>query len=134
MAVSSDILKLISLAQKAREQAYAPYSNFKVGSALLCEDGRIFSGCNVENSSYGLTICAERNALFKAISDGARNFKMIALTAGTVEPIVPCGACLQVLAEFSPRITVIMAGLDGNILEKNLSDLLPYRFVKTEST
>src|SRR5688572_3369116 len=103
---------LISAAISARLQAYAPYSNFQVGAALLGKDGSIFTGCNVENLSYGLTICAERNAICAAVAAGVREFEAIAIVADTREPVSPCGACRQVMAEFGD-FKIISATLDG---------------------
>jgi cytidine deaminase len=118
---------LVEIAKKARENAYAPYSKFKVGAAILTEDGRIFTGVNVENASYGLSICAERVAVFKAVSEGYRKFKAIAVVADTDNPTPPCGACRQVLAEFG-NIDVIMANLKGDVKIMKLSELLPEAF------
>ena len=115
---------LITTATAARLQAYAPYSNFLVGAALLAKDGRIFPGCNVENLSYGLTICAERNALFAAVTAGVREFEAIAIVADTREPISPCGACRQVMAEFGD-FKIISATLDSKIFESTVAGLLP---------
>ncbi len=119
--------ELLEIAKKVRENAYAPYSNFKVGAAILTEEGKIFTGVNVENASYGLSICAERVALFKAISEGYRRFKAIAVVADTNEPVPPCGACRQVLAEFG-SLKVIMGNLKGDMKVKDLSELLPESF------
>ncbi len=119
--------KLVEIAKKARENAYAPYSNFKVGAAILTEDGKVFTGANVENASYGLSICAERVALFKAVSEGYRKFKMIAVVADTERPVPPCGACRQVLAEFGD-MEVVMANLKGEMKTWKLSELLPEAF------
>jgi len=121
------VKKLIEKAKKARENAYAPYSNFKVGAAILTEDGDVYTGVNVENASFGLTICAERVALFKAVSDGKRSFKAVAVVADTEEPIPPCGACRQVLSEFGD-MEVIMANLKGSVKITRLKDLLPDSF------
>ena len=119
---------LIEEAVKARGNAYAPYSNFQGGAALLAADGRIFTGCNVENASYGLTICAERVALFKAVSEGAREFKAIAIACGA-GPCAPCGACRQVLSEFAPDLLVIMTDAQGKEPRREkLSTLLPLAF------
>ncbi len=115
---------LIAAATAARLQAYAPYSNFQVGAALLATDGRLFTGCNVENLSYGLTICAERNAVFAAIAAGVREFEAIAIVADTREPISPCGACRQVMAEFGD-FKIISATLDGRTFESTVAILLP---------
>ncbi len=119
---------LIRRAVEARERAYAPYSKFAVGAALLAADGRIFTGCNVENASYGLTMCAERVALFKAISEGAREFTAIAIVCGA-SPCSPCGACRQVLFEFAPDLLVIMADADGKRTKRaRLRELFPEGF------
>ena len=119
--------KLVTLAQAARQQAYAPYSHYQVGAALLAEDGAIFTGCNVENTSYGATICAERTAVVKAISEGARRFTAIAIV--TPNGVSPCGMCRQVLYEFGPEMTVLMADAEGRVRhEMSLSDLLPLGF------
>ncbi|MCD6268165.1 MAG: cytidine deaminase [Thermotogaceae bacterium] len=119
--------ELIERARKARENAYAPYSKFKVGAAILTEDGEVYTGVNVENASFGLTVCAERVALFKAVSDGKRSFKAIAVVADTEEPVPPCGACRQVLSEFGD-MKVIMANLKGDVKIARLGDLLPDSF------
>lgn len=121
---------LFALAKKARENAYAPYSDFKVGAALLAESGIVYLGCNVENASYGLTVCAERVAIFKAISDGERTFKAIAICA-IDKPIPPCGACLQVMAEFGD-LDVLLFDLKGNCVRRRLSELLPQAFRFTD--
>lgn len=116
---------LIELATVARGSAYAPYSNFAVGAALLCEDGDVFLGCNVENLSFGLTCCAERVALGAAIVAGQRAFRCIAIVADTDEPVSPCGACRQVMAEFNPSLRILLATLRGGFVEYSLSELLP---------
>jgi len=115
---------LIVRATEARLVAHAPYSQFRVGAAVLAADGRIFCGCNVENLSFGLTICAERNAIFHAIASGAREFTAIAIVADTREPVSPCGACRQVMSEFGD-FTVLSATLDGRIFEATVGSLLP---------
>ena len=115
--------ELIEAAWKVREMAYAPYSNFHVGAALLAGDGRIFPGCNVENISYGLTNCAERVAMGAAIAAGARSFEKVVVVADTAQPISPCGACRQVLAEFGVK-TVILANRMERV-EFSLEELLP---------
>jgi cytidine deaminase len=118
-----NIDELVAAAWQARESAYAPYSKFAVGAALLTVDGRIFSGCNVENLSYGLTQCAERTAICSAVAAGVRNFAMLAVVADTAVPISPCGACRQVMAEFGvPR--VILANR-AERMEFTLQELLP---------
>lgn len=118
---------LLALAREAMTRSYSPYSNFPVGAALLCEDGRIYQGCNIENASFGLTNCAERTAVFKAISEGASGFTTIAIASKKVAPW-PCGACRQVLNEFAPGIRVIVTWGDGQVDEMMLSELLPHGF------
>jgi cytidine deaminase len=121
--------ELVEFARQARKQAHAPYSNFKVGAALECSDGRIITGCNVENSSYGLSMCAERVAIFKAISEGIHEFKRIAVIADTHSPVRPCGACRQVISDLFPQNTeVIMANLNGEIESTSIHELLPAPF------
>ncbi len=126
--------KLISAASAARERAYAPYSNFSVGAAILTREGRYYTGCNVENSSFGLTCCAERVALFKAVSNGERNFEAIAITAGTDDHCAPCGACRQALAEFGAEIKVFMVNRLGDYRMQTVSELLPSVFGKNALT
>lgn len=118
---------LLELARDAMSRSYSPYSGFPVGAALHCTDGRVFLGCNIENASFGLSNCAERTAIFKAISDGARGFDVIAIAAKTAQPW-PCGACRQVLNEFAPDIRVIITWGDGETAESNLKQLLPDSF------
>lgn len=120
--------KLIESARKARENAHAPFSNFKVGAALLTESGEIITGCNVENASYGLTMCAERVAIFKAISDGKHEFQKIAIVADTPNLTPPCGACRQIIWEFCGDIEVLMANLNGKTETFQMSELLPKAF------
>lgn len=117
--------KLVLSAQTVRLQAYAPYSQFAVGAALLGQDGRLFTGCNVENISFGLTLCAERSALVAAIAAGCRDFDALAIVADTDIPISPCGACRQVLAEFNPNLRILTANLKGAVETLHLHDLLP---------
>ncbi|MBP2626355.1 MAG: cytidine deaminase [Firmicutes bacterium] len=119
--------KLIVAAQYAREKAYVPYSNFKVGAAVLTKDGEIYTGCNVENASYGLCNCAERTAVFKAVSEGESEFAAMAIVADTQEPVAPCGACRQVMAEFGIN-KIIMCNLHGKQYTATLEELLPYSF------
>lgn len=107
------------------KRAYAPYSKFHVGAALVTNDGQIFEGCNVENISFGLTICAERNAVFAAVAAGCREFRKIVIVADTSEPASPCGACRQVLAEFNPDMEVVLGTFNGQTLNYQLSELLP---------
>lgn len=120
--------KLIDEAFQAREQAYAPYSRFRVGAAVLASDGETFAGGNMENASFGATLCAERVALAKAVSAGKRRFTAIAVVADTPEPVPPCGLCLQVIAEFSRDTLVIMATLAGKWRMTDLKTLLPCAF------
>jgi cytidine deaminase len=119
---------LIEAALRARENAHAPYSKFKVGAALEDETGRIHTGCNVENATYGLTVCAERVAVFKAISEGARKFRRIAVAADTDALTPPCGACRQILWEFCGDIEVILANPRGKTETLRLRDLFPRPF------
>lgn len=125
MGAQIDPRQLLDRAWTARKQAYAPYSKFKVGAALLCGNGTIFTGCNVENISFGLTICAERSALFSAVCAGEREFIAIAIVASTRTAIAPCGACRQVLAEFNSQIAVFSEGTDRHPIERDLAVLLP---------
>ena len=119
---------LVAAATAAREKAAAPYSHFHVGAALLAEDGRVFGGCNVESASYGLTICAERTAVVKAISEGARKFRAVAVVTGADEPTSPCGACRQVLWDQCRDIAVVMATTGGKREETTLATLIPRAF------
>ncbi len=124
---------LLAEAQRAREHAYVPYSRFPVGAALLTDDGVVFRGCNVENASYGLTNCAERTALFKAISEGKRRFVALAVIADTSGPVAPCGACRQVMAELCPPdMKVYLANLKGDLKETTVEELLPDSFGREE--
>jgi cytidine deaminase len=112
-------------AECAREKAYAPYSRFAVGAVLIAENGELFDGCNVENRSFGLTMCAERVALGAAISRGKNKFQLLAIVSDSAEPVVPCGACRQVLAEFSPNLRIVSRNLQGRATEFDLATLLP---------
>ena len=119
--------ELIQKAKQARERAYAPYSKYLVGAALLTKSGEIYTGCNVENASYGLTNCAERTAIFKAVSEGEKEFQAIAIVLdGPVG--APCGACRQVIREFGTEIDVEMANLEGDVKVEKIKDLLPHSF------
>lgn len=120
-----DFPELLAEARDARERAYAPYSKFAVGAALLTSTGRVFTGCNVENLSFGLTICAERNAVFAAVAAGERKFTKIAIVSDSKTPVSPCGACRQVLAEFGMELSVCSANLQGESFEASLNQLLP---------
>jgi cytidine deaminase len=124
----SDARSLIAAARRARRHARAAYSGFKVGAALQTSDGTIITGCNIENATYGLTICAERVAMFKALSEGHRRFPRIAIVADTAEPTPPCGACRQILWEFGGDLEVILANLRRETGRHALSELLPLPF------
>jgi len=124
--------KLISEAEKARKRAYTPYSKFKVGAAVLSADGKIFTGCNIENASFSLAVCAERVAIFKAISEGSTKFKAIAVIGDTDKPCSPCVACRQVISEFGEDIPLIMANLKGDVKIKKIKELLPEAFGKND--
>jgi len=124
--------ELVNIAKKARENAYAPYSKFKVGAVLLTKSGKIFTGCNVENSSFGASMCAERVAVFKAVSEGEREFDAIAVVTDTDDPAMPCGMCRQVLSEFSMDIKIYAANLNGKVKTTTLRELLPYAFTKED--
>jgi cytidine deaminase len=119
---------LKTAAERAAAAAYAPYSNFQVGAALLSRDGRVFSGCNVENASFGLTVCAERNAMFAAVAGGARQFAALVVVSSADTPVTPCGACRQVLLEFPPEYLVRCYGRAGQELTLRSSELLPHAF------
>ena len=118
---------LVELAKKARANAYAPYSGFSVGAAVLAADGRVFSGCNIENASYGLTNCAERTAIFSAVAAGARELAALAVVADGELPCSPCGACRQVIAEFAVG-RIILANLAGKRRVVTKEELLPFAF------
>jgi cytidine deaminase len=127
-----DVEQLVRAAFEARTLAYAPYSKFLVGAAIRSKDGKIFAGCNIENCSYGLTICAERVALFKAVSEGSKNFEAIALVTDSEVPVMPCGACRQVLSEFNPNMIVVSGTVNGRSVMKIVSELLPEPFSKNK--
>ncbi len=124
----ADDKKLISVAEKARKNAYAPYSKFSVGAALLSRSGKIYTGANLENSSFDQTVCAERVALYKAVSAGEKKFKKIAIVAQGAKPVTPCGICRQTLFEFSPELEVVCANLKGKVKKYTLKQLLPHPF------
>lgn len=130
-SVSDETLK--SIANDMLEIAYVPYSKFPVGAAILTKDGQIFSGCNIENASYPLTNCAERTAIFKAVSEGKREFDRIVVTANTEGPVSPCGACRQVMAEFcDPDMPVILTNVKGDTAQTTVSALLPGAFTEKD--
>ena len=125
--------ELCTLAIKSMNNAYSPYSGYKVGAALLCDNGKVFTGCNVENSSYGATVCAERTAIFKAVSDGERDFSMLAVAGGKENELsdkfLPCGICRQVMSEFcKPEFIVLVVTSENTYKEFTLSELLPKAF------
>lgn len=127
--METELLKrLVDEARLMAAKAYAPYSRFQVGAALLGSDGQIHSGCNVENASYGLTICAERNAIWAAVARGCRSFEQLVVFTDTQKPTPPCGACRQVLMEFAPQLIIHLANRAGIASTHQLSDLLPESF------
>ena len=121
--------ELLNLAREASANAYVPYSHFPVGAALECEDGTVFTGCNVENAALGSTICAERTAACKAVSEGHRKFKRIAVFGEGENYCMPCGACRQFLSEFAPDMEVLCSKAGGRYVSYKLSQLMPYAFV-----
>ncbi|MDO4531272.1 MAG: cytidine deaminase [Bacillota bacterium] len=120
--------ELVMLAKEAMQYAYTPYSNFKVGAALLSKDGQVFKGCNIENAAYGPTNCAERTAMFKAISEGVREFEKIAVVASSGDYAAPCGVCRQVLFEFMPEGKVILDSDEKGMITYTVEELLPMGF------
>lgn len=128
MLSRSAVAELVAAARSAASHAYAPASHFAVGAAILGVDGRIYRGCNVENASYGLTICAERNAAFHAVAEGCREFVAVAVHTPLDPPGSPCGACRQVLAEFGPKMTVLLVGRGSRLVRTSLPKLLPSAF------
>ena len=121
--------ELVDLAFSMLERSYVPYSHFPVGAALECADGSVFTGCNVENSAYGDTICAERTAVVKAVSEGHRDdFTRLAVVGNSTEPCWPCGACRQMLYEFAPELTLLVARMDHSFVKLTLGELMPHGF------
>jgi cytidine deaminase len=120
--------KLITAAHKAKKNSYSPYSKFRVGAALLTSSGKIITGCNIENSSYSLTICAERTALFKAVSEGHKRFKAIVIASDSSSFIPPCGACRQVLSDLAGNIDVFLSNNKHEVLQLKMEDFLPMPF------
>ena len=121
--------ELIDLAVKASENAYVPYSHFPIGAVLVTDDGKVFTGVNVENASFGLTNCGERTAIFKAVSEGERSFKELIIYGQTEKPVSPCGACRQVMAEFfEPDLPVTLVAKDKSTVVMTVKELLPYSF------
>lgn len=124
---------LTKKADSMLEAAYVPYSEFPVGAALLTKEGEVYTGCNIENASYPLSICAERTAFFKAVSEGKFDFEKLVVTGGTDGPISPCGACRQVMAEFcEPDMPVILTNTHGHVFETTVADLLPGAFTNKD--
>ncbi len=123
-----DMQQLIAAAVRAKQKALAPYSKFHVGAAIVTADGKLFDGCNIESSSFGLTCCAERVAIYKALSEGARDFVSLAVAADTNEFTTPCGACRQVLWDYARNLHIILVNLAGATREYRLEDLLPQAF------
>jgi cytidine deaminase len=124
--------KLVEAARKARGKAVAPHSRFRVGAAVETARGKVYTGCNIENASYGLTLCAERVAIFKAVSEGERRFKRVAVVADTRRLTPPCGACRQILWEFCGNCEVILANLKGKVAVHRMKELLPVPFDKRQ--
>lgn len=124
--------QLVELAIKSKERAYVPYSNFRVGAALLTKDGKVYTGCNIENASFGATNCAERTAIFKAISEGDREFVAIAINSDSEHIIFPCGICRQVMMEFSKDLVVYVSNKHGKYEEFTLEQLLPGGFTNED--
>lgn len=122
----SDLEELIQQATEAREFSYSPYSNYKVGAALLTKTGKVYKGCNIESAAYTPSVCAERTAIFKAVSEGEREFSAIAVV--TSNGGAPCGVCRQVMREFAPNLTIMMGDTAGNYEVLSLADLLPHSF------
>lgn len=126
--MSEEIESLIETAKRAREQAVAPFSNFQVGAAVKTANGKVYTGCNVESASYGLTVCAERVAIWKALSEGERQFTDMAVVADTETLTPPCGTCRQIIWEFARGARIVFANLEGKSEEFHIADLLPRAF------
>jgi cytidine deaminase len=125
--------ELIDKAIEIREKAYVPYSKFPVGAALLTKSGKIYTGCNIENAAYPVSLCAERVAIFKAISEGETDFVEMAVVADTERPVPPCGSCRQVMSEFfDPEMMIHLTNLDANTLSTKMDELLPFSFKKSD--
>lgn len=123
-----DNVKLIELAKEAKTHSYSPYSKFRVGAALLTSDNKVYTGCNIENSSYSATNCAERTAIFKAVSEGSKEFKKIAIVSDSTDFTFPCGICRQVMSEFMPNGEVILSNLNNIIKIYKVNELIPNSF------
>jgi cytidine deaminase len=126
--LSEDLQPLIEAAQQARSRSVAPFSNFLVGAAVKTESGKVYTGCNIESASYGLTVCAERVAIWKALSEGERKFTALAVVADTETLTPPCGTCRQIIWEFARGATIVFANLNGQSEEFHIADLLPRAF------
>lgn len=120
--------QLLEIAIEARKNSYSPYSKFPVGAAVLTKDGKVYTGCNVENAAYGITLCAETVAVAKAVSEGSRNIAAVAVAADTEGVCRPCGLCRQFILEFGDEIVIIMGNLKGNRETKNIKELIPFSF------
>jgi len=131
---NDDVEDLLRVAHAAAQLAYSPYSKVKVGAALLGEDGTVYTGCNVENASYGLTLCAERAAVVRAVASGERRFRAIAIATDRPQALMPCGACRQFLLEFAPRLWVHVQGSQSAAETVNLTELLPRAFAPRDLT
>ena len=129
-SAEASVGRLVAAARAARDYAVADFSHFKVGAALETDTGEIITGCNIENATYGLTICAERVAIFKALSEGKRSFTRIAIVADTASPTPPCGACRQIIWEFCADIPVVLANLEKVTATLSMTELLPRPFDK----
>lgn len=132
MPAKNRYTSLVAAARAARKRAYSPYSGVRIGAAVLTSDGKVFAGCNIENSSYGLSCCAERTAIFNAVADGARKIEAIAVSGKTEEFTRPCGACRQVMVEFNPSMLVLRRGDDGFAEDITAKKLLPRHFNPSE--
>jgi cytidine deaminase len=126
--MNKNLENLVESAEKVREKAYAPFSNFRVGAAVETKSGKVFTGCNIESASYGLTVCAERVAIWKAVSEGEKEFTSVAVVADTEELTPPCGACRQIIWEFCGDVAVTFANLKGNVETVQMKELLPRAF------
>ena len=132
MASRRQLESLVARAKAAMKNAYSPYSGVRIGAAALTSDGNVFTGCNIENASYGISCCAERTAIFKAVSEGSRDIVAIAVVGKSEDFTKPCGACRQVMVEYNPKMLVLRRGLDGYSAEATAETLLPSAFSPTE--
>lgn len=130
--LSAGDMELTRRALEVRRNAHAPYSRFAVGAAVRCADGAIFTGCNVENASYGATVCAERNAIAAAVAAGKRDFVALAVATGNAPPAAPCGLCRQVISEFSPDLPLLLCNPRGDLIRTSLGRLLPLQFSRRD--